>query len=62
MTAPSGGVKRPLHEVVRKRENEAHPASQPDEPVLVMTLSQTGEIRPREAGKGRNPPEWTMQG
>lgn len=23
-----------------------------------MTLSQTGEIRPREAGKGKNPPEW----
>ncbi|MGY4255083.1 hypothetical protein ACVI1L_002151 [Bradyrhizobium sp. USDA 4516] len=23
-----------------------------------MTISQTGEIRPRAAGKGRNPPEW----
>ena len=23
-----------------------------------MTLSQTGDIRPREAGKGTNPPEW----
>ena len=23
-----------------------------------MTLSQTGDIRPREAGKGRNYPEW----
>jgi type I restriction enzyme M protein len=23
-----------------------------------MTLSQTGQIRDREAGKGRNPPEW----
>ena len=25
---------------------------------MVMTLSQTGEIRPREPGKGHNPPEW----
>lgn len=23
-----------------------------------MTISQTGEIRAREAGKGRNPPQW----
>ncbi len=30
----------------------------PDAVHTVLTLSQTGEIRPRVAGKGNNPPEW----
>ena len=30
----------------------------PNQTFQVMTLSQGGDIRPREAGKGRNPPEW----
>jgi len=30
----------------------------PDAEFKVMTLSQTGEIRERQAGKGRNPPRW----
>ena len=30
----------------------------PDRPYVVMTISQTGEIRSRAAGKGNNPPEW----
>lgn len=57
-TAPEGWVSLPVHQVMRKREDEARPEDRPDESVVVMTLSQTGEIRPREAGKGRNPPEW----
>lgn len=57
-TAPPGWVKQPVTAVMTRREHEVHPEVRPDEPVLVMTLSQTGEIRPRAAGKGRNPPEW----
>ncbi len=30
----------------------------PDREYVVMTLSQGGEIRPRAAGKGNNPPTW----
>ena len=29
-----------------------------DQEYTVMTISQTGEIRPRAAGKGNNPPTW----
>ena len=56
--APEGWVKQPLHLVMRKREEEAFPENEPDRVFLVMTLAQTGEVRLREAGKGRNPPEW----
>ena len=31
---------------------------EPEEEYVVMTVSQTGEIRPRAAGKGNNPPTW----
>lgn len=51
-------MKTPIREVLRRRMDLAKPEERPDERVVVMTLSQTGEIRPREAGKGRNPPEW----
>ncbi len=30
----------------------------PDAEFTVMTISQTGEIRERQAGKGKNPPRW----
>lgn len=55
---PEGWVKMPIRDVLRRRMDLAMPEERPDESVVVMTLSQTGEIRPREAGKGRNPPEW----
>ena len=41
-----------------RRLDEAHPERKPYERVTVLTISQTGELSPREAGKGRNPPEW----
>jgi len=41
-----------------RREDEASPQNEPERLFQVMTISQTGEIRAREAGKGRNPPEW----
>jgi type I restriction enzyme M protein len=43
---------------MHRREEIVRPETEPDLQVTVMTISQTGEIRPREAGKGRNPPEW----
>ena len=53
-----GWVRRPLREVMTRRETEVHPEVTPDAEVRVMTVGQNGEIRAREAGKGRNPPEW----
>ena len=55
---PSGWVRRPIGQVLRKREEEFDPSEAPDQHVRVMTLSQTGQIRDRQAGKGRNPPDW----
>lgn len=55
---PRGWTRLPLREVMTRREDLALPQNAPETLVQVMTISQTGEIRPREAGKGRNPPEW----
>ena len=55
---PAAWVRAPIREIMRRRENLVDPSSSPDTEVTVMTLGQNGEIRPREAGKGRNPPEW----
>lgn len=54
----SGWVKATIGQVMRKREDEADFVSDPDRLFQVMTIGQTGEIRARQAGKGRNPPEW----
>ncbi len=58
ITAPDGWVRAPISKVMRRREEVVHPEERPEEPVKVITISQTGELRPREAGKGNNPPEW----
>ena len=55
---PEGWVTARIGDVMRRRLAQVHPEHSPDQTVQVMTISQTGEIRPREAGKGRNPPEW----
>jgi type I restriction enzyme M protein len=55
---PGGWVRAAISTVMRRREVEAHPESEPDQLFQVMTISQTGEIRAREAGKGKNPPQW----
>ncbi|MBB4638610.1 N-6 DNA methylase [Longimicrobium terrae] len=55
---PEGWHRSPLRDVMRRRETVVSPEDNPEERVQVMTISQTGEIRPREAGKGKNPPEW----
>ena len=56
--APDGWVKCSVRDAMRSRGEEIFPGREPDKPVSVMTLSQTGEISRREAGKGVNPPEW----
>lgn len=55
---PPGWVRVLACDALRKREDEIDPATQAESIFKVMTISQTGEIRPREAGKGHNPPEW----
>lgn len=55
---PTGWLRVPLREIMRRREHLIDPSANPEDPVAVMTLGQNGEIRAREAGKGRNPPEW----
>jgi type I restriction enzyme M protein len=55
---PDGWIRLPISQVMRKRESIIRPEENPEQEVVVMTLAQTGEIRPREAGKGNNPPEW----
>ncbi len=55
---PAGWVRAPIQKIMRRRENQVDPSSSPDNQVIVMTLGQNGEIRPREAGKGKSPPRW----
>ena len=55
---PKGWVKKPVYELMSRRAELFKPQDFPEERVDVMTLSQTGDIRHREAGKGINPPEW----
>lgn len=55
---PNGWVRASIGDAMQRREAVAHPEDDPDCRVTVMTIGQNGEIRAREAGKGRNPPEW----
>lgn len=55
---PDGWVKLPIGEVMQRREERVRPELQPESEVKVLTVSQTGELRLRAAGKGQAPPEW----
>lgn len=55
---PDGWISKKVSELMVRREEQVHPEVEPQTEVKVMTLSQTGDIRPRAAGKGNNPPEW----
>jgi len=50
---PPAWIKSSIGAVMRRRSEIAHPELAPDEEVEVMTISQTGEIRKRAAGRGR---------
>lgn len=55
---PKGWIRIPLRDVLEKREEIVQPELLPEEEVKVLTIAQTGELRLRQAGKGKNPPEW----
>jgi type I restriction enzyme M protein len=55
---PTGWLTLPLAEVMKRREEPLVPAANEDKEFIVLTISQTGDIRPRPAGVGRNPPRW----
>ena len=55
---PTGWRHERLGDILTRREELADFASDPNRLFTVMTIAQTGDIRPREPGKGRNPPEW----
>lgn len=55
---PEGWVRAPISSVMRRREEQVRPENNPDDEVVVLTVSQTGDLRARSAGKGKNPPEW----
>ena len=55
---PSGMKKYKLGEVLVRRRDTTVPHESPDKEFLTLTLTQEGELKPREAGVGNNPPAW----
>ena len=55
---PAGWVRDRLGNVLQRRKQPGSFDSDPNQLFTVLTIAQTGEIRARKAGKGRNPPEW----
>lgn len=55
---PKGWRHKKVFELMERRLEVASPEEHPNDEVVVMTLKQTGDIVAREAGKGKNPPEW----
>jgi len=62
---PTGWVRAKIHDLMVRRgepevfkNEETGEVLNPDKEYVVLTISQTGEIRARAAGKGNNPPEW----
>ncbi len=55
---PEGWIRAKVRDVMVRREQAVEPSLAPERRFKVMTISQTGDIRPREAGKGVNPPDW----
>lgn len=56
--APDGWVRESIGNLMRRRIL-LEEVFEPEHEYTVMTISQTGEIRPRTPGKGNNPPTWT---
>lgn len=55
---PSGWCTARISTIMRRRDERIYPEQHPDQTYQVMTVSQDGEIRQRQAGKGKSPPEW----
>ena len=58
LRAPRDWIRVPMRDVMRQRTVDPNFAETPDKLYKVMTISQSGEIREREPGKGINPPAW----
>lgn len=54
----AGWIRIEIGKLMRRRQELSKPQQQPDDEVTVLTVAQTGELRARQAGKGRPPPEW----
>ena len=55
---PEGWVTIRIGDILRRRLDRVQPELLPNQRFQVMTVTQNGEIKLREAGKGRNPPDW----
>lgn len=59
---PPAGMKLVrLGDVLQRRQESVIPPDQPDREFVVPTLTQEGELVPREPGQGKNPPSWYGQ-
>jgi type I restriction enzyme M protein len=55
---PDGWTRVAARDVMRRRETRVRPELNPERAVKVLTVTQTGDLRLRAAGKGNTPPEW----
>lgn len=55
---PDGWVQIRIGDILRRRLDRVQPDLFPNQRFQVMTVTQNGKIKLREAGKGRNPPDW----
>ena len=56
---PVGWIRARLGTLMERRTNLVAPEAEPGRIFTVLTIAQTGEIRAREAGKGKSPPQWS---
>ncbi len=56
--APAGMTRNKLGTLLERRREAVVPSDSPDAEFQTLTLTQEGELEPREAGLGTNPPAW----
>ena len=62
LQSPPPGMKLlRLGDVLKRREENVNPPDEPDREFVVPTLTQEGDLTPREPGQGKNPPSWFGQ-
>jgi type I restriction enzyme M protein len=55
---PAGMTRHKLGTLLERRRDPVVPSDQPDVEFQTLTLTQEGELAPREAGLGTSPPAW----
>lgn len=55
---PAGVTVHMLDDLLERRQEGIVPNDLPDVEFRTITLTQEGELEPREAGKGNSPPDW----